>query len=134
MFFVTTSQADNAFQSNTYGRCQVFGDQCFSGKVTSILTCSSSDKVTPLYPNCAICTSKGYVWISTASNATQTFTRPDVGQCFLGSSEDMPLTCPDCLNTAKWKLITRETDCVGYRGAYAPSVFSNPSTTCVQVR
>jgi hypothetical protein len=131
---ITASQADSAFQSNSFGSCQVFGDPCFSGKVTSVLSCSSSDKVTPVHPTCALCTNAGHVWLSAvSSNATQTSPRPDVGQCFLGGSDDLPMTCPDCLNPAKWRQIKLASQCSGYRGPSAPSVFANPSTTCLQV-
>ncbi len=128
------AQADTAYQSNTVGSCQVFGDACFSGRVSSIFGCSSSDKITPLYPSCTLCTSAGNVWV-TAVPADATFARPDLGQCFFSSGDDMPMTCPDCLNTQKWKHISKPTDCVSDDVMVSiPSLFANPSTTCLQVR
>ena len=101
--------------------------------MTSILTCSSSDKVTPLYPTCTLCTSSGHLWV-TANTTNATLPRPDVGQCFLGDGADMPMTCPECLDTTKWKHIKQASECIDYRDPAVPSVFANPSTTCLQVR
>jgi hypothetical protein len=132
-FLCNESQADNVFQSNTVGSCQVFGDPCFSGKVNNIYSCSSSDKVTPLFPSCPLCTSGGNVWVTAVPNNTTLF-RPDLGQCFFSNSTDMPLTCPDCTNIDKWRHIMRPSDCFSGQLSFVPSLFSNPSTTCLQVR
>ncbi len=101
--------------------------------MNNIYSCSSSDRITRLYPTCHLCTSRGNVWV-TAVPTNATLLRPDLGQCFFGISSDMPMTCPDCMNTEKWKHIMRPSDCFSEQLSVVPSLFSNPSTTCLQVR
>ena len=125
-------QADSASQSNTFGSCQAYGDPCFSGTVNSIFSCTSSDKITPLFPTCPLCTAVGYVWV-TANFGNSTLSRPDVGQCFTGIYTDMPMTCPDCTNTDRWKHISRTSDCSAGQVSLAPTIFENPSINCAEV-